>query len=132
MKTRVLVLAFLCQVMVLPGQTSTNTQGEQLSSFKLLFTDEEDVTDVWGKLRFEATPLRSLGECDDPGFEIKCCVPRGDGAWDVYGYSGGHDIYGEQADPTRSRSTWKIHHAVTRDAVHYEKGEVVFTSDSGA
>ncbi len=118
-----------------PQLSAVNAYHQQpphIVPFKILFTDELDVFDVWGKIKFEASPLRSLGACDDPGFEIKCCVRGKDGAWDVYGYSGGHDIYGEPGDPTKTRSTWKIHHAVTTDAVHYLKSEVVYTSEPGA
>jgi len=126
MKSWVLALVLLCRMDdILSAQSFTN------APWKLLFTDDQDVFDVWGKVKFEASPLRFLGECDDPGFEIKCCVPRDDGVWDVYGYSGGHDIYGEQGDPTKARSTWKIHHAITRDAVHYQHSEIVFTSEPG-
>ena len=39
---------------------------------KLLFSDERDITDRWGKLRFGATPLRPPGEADDPGFAALC------------------------------------------------------------
>jgi len=131
-----LVLAMLCQVSSgLQAQPSTNAYYQQapvISPLRLLFTDQDDIAEVWGKLKFEASPLLVLGECEDPGFEIKCCVPGNGGVWDVYGYSGGHDIYGEKGDPTRTRSVWKIHHAETRDAVHYQKSEVVFTSEPGA
>jgi hypothetical protein len=112
-------------------ENSYHQQAPAISPLKLLFTDPQDVSDVWGKIHFEATPLRPQGECDDPGFEIKCCVPRSDGSWDIYGYTGGHDIYGEQGDPTKKLSTWNIHHAITRDGIHYEKREVVFKSESG-
>lgn len=106
-------------------------QRPDVRPFKLLFSDEEDVADVWGKLAFGASPIRLIGDCDDPGFEIKCCVPREDGAWDVYGYTGGHDIYGESGDPTKQISKWHIHRATTRDGVHYENREVVFESEPG-
>jgi hypothetical protein len=116
-----------------PPVTNTyHQQPPQISPLKILFTDEQDVSEVWGSLKFGASPIRPIGECDDPGFEVKCCVPRTDGSWDVYGYTGGHDIYGEKGDPTKKLSVWKIHHAVTRDGVHYENREVVFTSEPGA
>ncbi len=115
-----------------PVDNNYHQQAPSVSPFKLLFTDEQDVFDVWGKLKFEASPLRPMGECEDPGFEIKCCVRREDGAWNIYGYSGGHDIFGEKGDPTKKLSVWKIHRAVTLDGVHYRNRQVVFTSEPGA
>ena len=98
-----------------PVANSYHQQVPQLSPLKILFTDDQDVSEVWGSLKFGASPLRPLSECDDPGFEVKCCIPRADGSWDVYGYTGGHDIYGERGDPTKKLSVWKIHRAVTRN-----------------
>jgi hypothetical protein len=115
-----------------PIRNTYHQQTAPTSPLKLLFTDEQDVFDVWGSLKFGASPLRPVGECEDPGFEIKCCVPRPDGSWEIYGYTGGHDIYGESGDPTKQRSVWKIHRATTRDGVHYEDRQVVFTSEPGA
>ena len=69
-------------------------QPPHLSPLTILFTDEQDVSDVWGGLKFAATPLRPVGECEDPGFEVKCCVPRPDGSWEIYSYTGGYYIYG--------------------------------------
>src|SRR5689334_14916064 len=107
-------------------------QPPELSPLKLLFTDADDVYDTWGRISFGATPIRPIGDCENPGFELKCCVPREDGAWDVYGYTGGHDIYGEKGDPTKQLSRWRIHHALTKDGIHYTGTEVVFESQPGA
>jgi len=115
-----------------PVEKHYHQQAPFVSPLRILFSDEQDVADVWGKLAFGASPLRPLGECDDPGFEIKCCLRGKDGSWEVFGYSGGHDIYGEHGDPSKSRSVWKIHRAVTPDGVHYENREIVFTSEPGA
>lgn len=114
-----------------PVANTYHQQAPQLSPLKILFTEEQDVAEFWGALKFGASPLRPVGECDNPGFEVKCCVPRTDGRWDVYGYTGGHASYGEKGDPTKKLSVWKIHHAVTRDGVRYENPEVVFTSEPG-
>ncbi len=107
-------------------------QPPELSPLKLLFSDPEDVYDTWGRIGFGASPIRPIGNCENPGFELKCCMPREDGTWDVYGYTGGHDIYGEQGDPTKQLSRWRIHHALTKDGVHYAEAEVVFESAPGA
>ena len=106
-----------------------NTYHQQppvMSPLKILFSDEQDVSDVWGKLKFGASPLRPVGPCDNPGFTIKCCVPRPDGSWDVYGCT---DPVNPNYDSTNA--VWTIHYATTRDGVHYENREVVFTSPPG-
>ena len=92
---------------------------------KLLFSDERDIRDSWGKLHFGATPLTPMGKAEDPGFIISCCVPRDDANWEIYGYRV------EQDTSDRSKSVWSIHRALTRDGRHFEGIEKLFESEPG-
>ncbi|MCL5271249.1 MAG: hypothetical protein M1457_12035 [bacterium] len=103
------------------GQTPT---GE----LKLLFSDPQDIADTWGKLHFGATSMTLIRACEDPGFRLACCLPRGDGSWDVYG-----QIFapGPGAGGPGSKSTWKLVHATTRDGERFENLQTVYESEPG-
>jgi hypothetical protein len=96
--------------------------------FKLLFSNAQDVTNTWGKLHFDATPLQEIRACKDPGFVLACCLPRGDDTWEVYGQSYKLDEAGKEYE---KKNTWSIVHATTRDAEHFENVETVFEGEPG-
>ena len=99
---------------------------------KLLFSDEKDITDAWGKLHFGATPLRFMGRTEDPGFMTSCCVPCSDGTWDIYGY---RFVFDRETSAVVAMnwtdSKWEIYRAKTSDGVHFDNTEKVFTSEIG-
>jgi hypothetical protein len=95
---------------------------------KLLFSTPQDVTATWGKLHFGATPMRKIRDCVPPGFTLACCLPRSDGAWDVYGQVFSRD---PAASDTKATNTWKLVHATTRDGSRFEEIESVFEPESG-
>ena len=96
--------------------------------FKLLFSNEQDVTNTWGKLHFGATPMQRIRACKDPGFVLACCLPREEGAWEVYGQSYKLDEAGKEYE---KKNAWSIVHATTRDAEHFENVETVFEGEPG-
>ena len=96
--------------------------------FKLLFSNAQDVTNTWGKLHFGATPMQKIRACKDPGFVLACCLPREKGEWEVYGQSYKLDEAGQQYE---KKNTWRIVHATTRDAEHFEDVETVFEGEPG-
>ena len=112
--------------LVFSGTGYSKPQSKEVSKLKLLFSNAKDVTNTWGKLRFGATPMQLIGSCEDPGFVINCCLPREDGAWDVYGHTYKRDRrhigFGE-------KSIWKMFHATTSDGEHFENVEEVFESE---
>ena len=96
---------------------------------RLLFSTPQDVADVWGKLHFGATPMRKIRDCEPPGFTVACCLPRPDGAWDVYGQVFTRD---PAASGTTAKNAWKLVHATTRDGSRFEGTEPVFEAEPGA
>jgi hypothetical protein len=96
---------------------------------KLLFSDLRDVCDTWGKLEFDANPIRTMGSCEDPGFIISCCVPRDDGTIDVYGYRNEFDT--RKIYKMEKKSKWQIFHATTRNGISFNDIEVVYESEQG-
>ena len=85
---------------------------------KLLFSDERDITDSWGKLPIGTTPLMPMGKGENPGFIISCCVPRDDANWDVYGYRFERDT--SDRSKMDQQAVWSIHRAITRDGRHFQ------------
>lgn len=108
------------------------TRGAQppAQDVKLLFSTSQDVRDTWGKLHFGATPMQKVRNCEHPGFSLACCLPRADGAWEVYGQVYTQDPAGSATD-ARARDTWKLVHATTRDGVRFENVETVFEAEPG-
>jgi hypothetical protein len=94
---------------------------------KLLFSTAQDITNTWGQIHFGVTPLQLVTNCENPGFELSCCLPRSDGAWDVYG-----QVF-KQVSGTREQGTsvWSVVHATTRDGMRFEDIETVFTAEPG-
>jgi hypothetical protein len=95
---------------------------------KLLFSTSQDVTDTWGKLHFGATPMQRIRACEHPGFSLACCLPRPDGAWDVYGQVFTRDPAGGD---TKAKNIWKLVHATTRDGSGFENVKTVFEAEPG-
>jgi hypothetical protein len=96
---------------------------------KLLFSDERDITDSWGKLPIGTTPLMPMGKGENPGFIISCCVPRDDANWDVYGYRFERDT--SDRPKMDQQAVWSIHRAITRDGRHFQGTEKLFESEPG-
>lgn len=118
-----LILLMLCQV---PGE-AVWSQGAR-EGVRLLFSTPADAADAWGKLHFGATPMELVRPCENPGFQLACCLPKPDGAWEVYGqvFSSGSE-YGS----AKAKNVWKLVHATTRDGSRFEHVETVFTSEPG-
>jgi hypothetical protein len=83
---------------------------------KLLFSGPDDVTDTWGQVHFGATAMQKIRDCEHPGFTVACCLPRDDGAWDVYG-----QIFrrGDPASMFEEQHRWELIRAITRDGSHF-------------
>jgi len=91
------------------------------SEVKLLFSGAEDVAATWGKLHFGATAMQKVRDGASPGFVPACFLPGQDGQWAVYG----------QIWKPDATNAWKLVRATTRDGVHFENLETVFTMPSG-
>ena len=96
---------------------------------KLLFSTAQDTTNTWGQIHFGVTPLQLVTNCVNPGFELSCCQPRPDGAWDVYGLT--FKQVSAHKDQVRETNAWSVVHATTRDGVRFEDAETVFTAEPG-
>ncbi|MCX7007994.1 MAG: hypothetical protein NTY53_12235 [Kiritimatiellaeota bacterium] len=96
---------------------------------KLLFSTTQDITNTWGQLHFGVTPLQLVTNCANPGFELSCCLPRADGAWDVYGQT--FKQVSAHKDQVRETNAWSVVHATTRDGVRFENIETVFNAEPG-
>jgi hypothetical protein len=83
------------------------------TTMKLLFMDRRDVHNRWGDVRFGATPLRKIADCESPGFHVALCLPLADGSYDIFGYQ------------TGKMTPWKLLRSTTRDGIHYENTRVV-------
>lgn len=94
----------------------------------LLFSDEQDIADAWGKIHFGTSSLQHLRSCENPGFELSLCLPRDDGAWNVYGRTFTHVPHGDQV---KEANTWQLIRATTRDGSHFENIETVYQSETG-
>lgn len=96
--------------------------------FKLLFSNEQDVTNAWGQLHFGATPMHRIRPCKDPGFVLACCLPRYAGVWEIYGQSFKLDEASKEYEKKRA---WRIVRATTRDGEHFEDVETVYEGEPG-
>jgi hypothetical protein len=97
---------------------------------KLLFSDDQDVADVWGKLCFGATPMRRLRDCVNPGFALVWCMRREDGAWDVLAQRYQEDE--TVRDAHQKKRTWTVVRATTRDGEHFENVQPLFGTAPGS
>ena len=94
----------------------------------LLFSDQQDITNTWGKFHFGTSSLQHLRSCENPGFELSLCLPRNDGAWDVYGRTFTHIPHDDQV---KEMNSWKLIRATTMDGARFENVETVYESTPG-
>jgi len=55
------------------------------SEFKLLFMDEHDICDVWGRVKFVSNPLQPMEGVEGAEMEPLMSVEHSDGSWIMYG-----------------------------------------------
>ena len=111
------------------GDDPAAAKPEAPHPWKLLFSDEHDIADPWGKLTFGVTPVRLLRNCDAPPFTVVANFALPDGSWEVFGQqltpvSKGKEIFDEL-------SSWKLVRATTRDGSTFENQEVVIDQPAG-
>ena len=58
-----------------PSPQPTQEVRPELTTWKLLFSGSQDITDTWGTLEFGVTPVRQIRECESPGFTFVGCFP---------------------------------------------------------
>src|SRR5262249_641469 len=107
---------------------STTFAAPSRKELKLLFSTPDDVSDVWGKLHFGATPMQKIRSCKDPGFTPACCLPREDDSWEAYGQSYREDASGKEYE---KKNTWKLVHATTRDGENFDRVATVLEGEPG-
>jgi hypothetical protein len=102
----------------------------------LLFSGPLDITSAWGKLRFGTMPLQQVATCENPGFMPVFSMPPNEGACVVYGsvFHEDEDLKSKKltdsgTDMARTKSTFDVVRATTRDGVRFENVETVFTSE---
>ena len=102
----------------------------------LLFSGAEDITNTWGAIQFGTTPLQQAAVCADPGFALIYSERPKDGACLVLGSAFHPDpdiktgkLTDSGADMARTKSTWDVVRATTRDGMRFENVETVFTSE---
>ncbi len=106
------------------------SNGQAPARWKRLFSDGEDVQDVWEQLRFGVTPVRRLGECRAPGFTGIGCFPLPDGSWEVFGQQGTELAPGKE--PYERIAAWRLVRCVTRDGRKFEDLREVLQSAPAA
>jgi hypothetical protein len=104
--------------------------GSTPSRWKMLFSDSQDLADVWGMPRFGATPVRRIGECQLPGFTPIAGFPRTDGSWEVFGQQATEIARG--SEPYDRVAAWSLVRCVTRDGQKFENLQTVFQSPRAA
>ena len=86
----------------------------------MLFCNEGDIREVYGKLTFGADGLAYYRDVSGiPSMRVRCAVPQNDGSYMIYGLAGGHD------------TDWRIIRSQTRDGIHYENTETVHDEPTG-
>ena len=129
-RTNGLSAALLTLVASIPTVSGMVHAQAPAGQVKLLFSDDQDVADVWGKLRFGATPMRRLRDCANPGFALAWCSPREDGAWDVLAQRYQEDE--TVRDAHQKKRAWTVVRATTRDGEHFENVEPLFGTAPGS
>lgn len=114
-------------------------QAESPPPLKLLFSDESDVSENWGKLHFGVTPVGLIRECDPLPFTIVGWFPLPDGSWEVFardqvqvGDSSLRVIERQGDDPYDRIVQWKFLRAVTRDGITFNNIETLFETEPAA
>jgi hypothetical protein len=111
------------------------------SQLKLLFSGSQDIADTWGKLHFVVTPVRMMGEVEEPPFTLVGCFPmvhksadEGHLAgkkhqWEVFGQEWKQLSQGKV--PWEEVNSWKLIRAITHDGVTFENQETVIEETAG-
>jgi hypothetical protein len=87
---------------------------------KILFCNEDDIREAYGKLTFGADGLSYYGNVSGiPSMRARCAVSQDDGSYMIYGLAGGHD------------TDWRIIRSRTFDGVHYDNTEAVHHEPAG-
>ncbi|MHB8952819.1 MAG: hypothetical protein ACYC4U_07540 [Pirellulaceae bacterium] len=107
-----------------PPPKDTPETGAHAPTWKLLFSDREDLIDTWGSLEVGVTPVRPIGECEPPGFTLIGGFPLASGVWEVFGQQLSEVSRGDE--PYDRIAAWKLVRATTRDGVTFEGLETVF------
>ena len=69
----------------LPGNHSQNHISER--GLRLLFWEQEDIADPFGRIEFSAEPLQNLGAASGyPHMQYGCQAPRAEGGSFIYGW----------------------------------------------
>jgi len=58
-----LAVALSCLLPAAGGRAQTQTAMPAAPSWKLLFSNSQDITDTWGSLHFGVSPVRVIREC---------------------------------------------------------------------
>lgn len=103
--------------------------GTEKTGLRLLFSDANDIADVWGDVRIGVTPVRLIRECEPPDFNVVCCLPVGDGSWAVFGQRLTETTKGPE--PFERVASFKIVRSFTRDGATFERQETVLESQPG-
>lgn len=96
---------------------------------KLLFSDQRDITNTWGKIHFGTSALQRLQTCENPGFELSYCLPGTGGVCQVYGLT--FKQIAKHGDQVRETNAWSVVHATTRDGVSFENVTTLYEAESG-
>ena len=132
----ILTAALLCLPVNAAAQDQTPPpqgapdQGVPRQTWKLLFSDSQDVTDTWGLLEFGVTPVRQIREAEPPGFTFVGCFPLSDVVWQAFGQQMTEISRGNE--PYDRMTAWKLIRATTRDGITFEGLETVLEAEPAA
>ncbi len=122
--------ALLCAFGAAALAASAATDGAPTQAqLPLLFSDQRDLTNTWGKIHFGTTPLQRLRDCESPGFELSYCQPLSNGVWEVYGLT--FKEVAKHNDQVRVTNAWSVIRATTRDGAKFENVETVYVAEPG-
>lgn len=107
-----------------PESTNPTTDQDPAAPIRMLFMDENDICDPWGKIAFGANSLRLIDNARGlPPVRVRGVAPNPDGSWTVYGH-----LHPERQG---SHKPWSIVRARTWNGIDFECAEKVFTSTPG-
>jgi hypothetical protein len=127
---KVVAVALCCLLRAGGTQAQTQPASPPSHAWKLLFSGTQDITDTWGSLHFGVTPVRTLRECEPPGFTITGCFPLSDGTWEVYGQQMAQIRPGNE--PYERIMAWKLIRATTRDGVTFQNLRTLYEPEPAA
>jgi hypothetical protein len=125
-------------------QEVTNTIKTQTQqSFKLLFSGEQDLVDIWGKLHISVTPVDSI-HANVPASEISRppadgiterrlvgCFPLTDGSWEVFSQEYVKLTEGAPGKWYEATNQWKLLRGITKDGITFNNIETVIPDSIG-